>query len=360
MARYRVAQVGCGDRGKVHLDGWLAHPELFDVVALCDLDTEKMQQAITARSITPRQYTNAESMLAEMQPDIFCFSTQPHIRLAMVELAAKYKVKGVVFEKPMATSLQEAWAITQLCRQRGIKAAVSHQQKYLTSFQHLKSIVEAGDIGNIDHIFASCQAWLSQLGTHFVDYALWTAGGQRAKWVVGHVHGKELLSDSHPSPNYTMGQFELANGIRVFVEFGKLAQAHMSPNDFWVDNRLTVYGDLGYVWCDTNGRWGACNRTSGGEIIGEVGDNWELQQSTRLQPLFARDMAAWLDDDQNIHPCNLDITYHGYEILEGMCISALEHRRVDLPLDPETCEDIFARMRRELPECPEYLGTPIS
>ena len=359
--KYRVAQVGCGARGKIHLDGWLAHPDCFELVAVCEIDAAKMQEAVNERGISPRLYSDAEQMLAEVRPDVFCFSTQPHIRLSMVQLAAKYGVKGLVFEKPMATSPAEAWAITQLCRQHGIKAAVSHQQKYLTSFQRLKAIIDAGEIGDIDRIHASCQAGLSQLGTHYTDYVLWATGGQRAEWVVGHVHGREMLADSHPAPNYTMGQFVLRNGIRAFVEFGKLAASHMPPEKYWLDNRLTVYGTHGFVWCDTDGRWGACTRASGGEVIGEVGDGWEIQQSTRLQPLFARDLATWLDDDRKVHPCNLEITYHGYEILEAMCISALEHRRVDLPLDPSQCDDLFARMRLELPECAEYTpGTPIS
>ena len=52
----------------------------------------------------------------------------------------------------------------------------------------------------------------------------------------------------------------------------------------------------------------------------------------------------------------IDIAYHGYEILEGLCISAMDHIRVDLPLDPSQCPDMFERMRRELPECPEREG----
>jgi hypothetical protein len=40
--------------------------------------------------------------------------------------------------------------------------------------------------------------------------------------------------------------------------------------------------------------------------------------------------------------------YHGYEILEGMCLSALNHARIDLPLDAGHADDINERMRREL------------
>lgn len=353
MKKYTVAQVGCGGRGKTHLDGWLHNPDRFEVIALCELDETRMKQAVVERNISPALYTDAERMLADTRPDVFCFSTQPDVRLSLVELAAKYSVQGLAFEKPMATSMAEAERITQLCRDHGIKAVVSHQQKYLTSLQKVKELVDAGDIGEVLQITASCQAWLAQLGTHYMDYVLWANGGSRARWVVGHVHGKELLADSHSSPNFTMGHIEFENGVRAVVEFGKLAASYMKTEKFWLDNRLTVYGTHGYVWGDTGGRWGAFTRRSGGEVIGDEGDGWGVQERTRLQPLFAADLADWLDEDARLHPCNIEISYHGYEILEGLCISALDHRRVDLPLDTSQCVDIFSRMRSELPDCPE-------
>ena len=353
MKKYTVAQVGCGGRGKIHLDSWLSNPQRFEVVALCELDEAKMEQAAAEREISPALYTDAERMLADTRPDIFCFSTQPDVRLSLVELAAEYSVKGLAFEKPMATSLAEAEHLTRTCREHRIKAVVSHQQKYLTSLQKVKERVDAGDVGEPQQITAGCQAWLAQLGTHYMDYILWINGGSRAKWVAGHVHGKELLADSHPSPNFTMGHIEFENGVRAIVEFGKLAPAHMATEKFWLDNRLTVHGTHGYVWGDTDGRWGAFTRRSGDQVIGGEGDGWGVQERTRLQPLFAADLAEWLDDDARPHPCNIEISYHGYEILEGLCISALDHRRVDLPLDTSRCVDIFARMRSELPDCPE-------
>jgi predicted dehydrogenase len=341
-------------RGKRHLDGWLRNPDRFEVVAVCDLDRQKAKTVADEFGITPALYTDADTMLNETRPEVFCFSTQPDVRLPLVRLAAKYGVAGLVFEKPMATSIADAWGITRLCRESGIKAAVSHQQKYLTSFQKLKEIVDAGEIGETIRTDATCQPWLSHLGTHYIDYILWVNNGARAKWVVGHAHGRDLLTDSHPSPNYTMGQFALENGVRAYVEFGKLSASHMGPEKFWVDNRLTVHGTHGYVWCDTDGRWGALTRSSGGKVLAGAGDDWGAQECDRLQVLFARDFADWLDDDRRVHPCNIDISYHGFEIAEGLYISAMEHRRVDLPLDPQASGDIIARMLAELPACPEY------
>ena len=89
----------------------------------------------------------------------------------------------------MAESLQEAKKIVKLCHDNGIKAVVCHQQKYLSQMQTLKKRIEDGEIGEITKIHVECQAWFSQLGTHYVDYILWANGGHRAKWVCGHVHG---------------------------------------------------------------------------------------------------------------------------------------------------------------------------
>jgi hypothetical protein len=45
------------------------------------------------------------------------------------------------------------------------------------------------------------------------------------------------------------------------------------------------------------------------------------------------------------------LAYHGYEILEGMCLSALDNVRIGLPLqDPGASDDILERMRGALPE----------
>jgi predicted dehydrogenase len=344
----------------VHINGFQALPERFELVAVCDLNAERLRDKLAGKGI-PATYTDAERMLAETRPDVFCFVTQPNVRLDMVRLAAKYGVKGLAFEKPMATALLEAATIRDLCREHGIKAVVCHQQKYLTSLQRVKQVAESGRIGQVTHIEAHCQAFLSQLGTHFMDYMLWVNGGRRARWVVGHAHGRGKLTDSHPSPDFVFGQVLFENGVRASLQCGYLSPAYMGKDSFWVDNRLTVYGTHGYAWGDTEGRFGALTLGTGGQVLREDGpgydpekpySGWGTQERSMLQPLYLRDLADWLDDDAKLHPCNVDISYHGYEILDGLCLSALDCTRVDLPLDPRTCGDSLERLRAELSEVP--------
>ena len=350
--RYRVAHLGLGGRGTVHANTLIELAELYEVVGLCELREERLREFCREKGLdTSVCYTDVERMLAATNPDIFCFITQPSTpRLQFAELAAKHAVKAIALEKPMATSLAEANGIVHLCRENGIKGVVSHQQKYLTSLQKVKEVVDSGAIGEIQLITASCQAWLAQLGTHFVDYIMWVNGFEHAEWVVGHVHGRELLSDSHASPNYVMGQIGFANGVRAVVEFGKLSAPHMAGEKFWVDNRLTVYGSLGHVWGETDGRWGGCIK---GAEAGGQGDDWATQERSRLQPPYFVELADWLDGSIGDHPCNLEHAYHGYMIMQALCISAIDNVRVDLPLDNGNMVDILDRMRRELPECPE-------
>lgn len=352
MSGYTVCQVGLGPRGRCHVDGFLRNPDRYEVAALCDVDTTRLEEVSEEFGIATT-YTDAETMLAEVRPDVFCFVTQPDVRLGMVELGVKHGVKAIVFEKPMATSLAEARTITELCRQHGIKAIVSHQQKYLTSMQKLDELVRGGEVGEVLEIHATAQANFSQLGTHFMDYTIWINGGARAEWVTGHVHGRENLTDSHPSSDWLLGRVKFDNGVRAFIECGYLAPSHMDADHFWTDNRLTVYGTHGYAWADTDGRWGAFTRSSGGEMIDGAGDPWAVQEAERLQPLYLKDLADWLDDDDAVHPCNVDLACHGFEILEGICLSALDNTRMDLPLAATDADrDALTRMRNELPDVP--------
>jgi len=341
--KYTVAQAGLGNRGRTHLLGIKGNADRLELAAVCDINGERLDKIANEFGVE-KAYLDAEEMLAEIKPDIFVFVTHPDLRIDMINLAVKHNIKAVAFEKPMATSIKEAAEMTRLCERNNIKAIVSHQQKYLTSMQKLKQIINSGEIGDIVQLNVSTQAWLAQLGTHFMDYALWANGGAKANWVVGHVHGRDLLTDNHPSPNYIMGQVAFDNGVRLYLENGYLSKSTLDKNKFWVDNRLTVYGTTGYVWAETDGAWGACVN---GRLIGGQEKTWG-EQEPGLQIPYFRDFIDWLDDDSRVHPCNISIAYHGYEILEALCVSALDNQPMFLPVNPDEMPDMIERMKAEL------------
>lgn len=349
--RHTVAVMGLGVRGKTHLKGLLENGDRFEVVGLCDIDEKKMRAVADQFCLNVPLFTQVEEMLAATRPEVFVFVTYPDLRLSMIELALKYGIKAISLEKPMAENMAEAKRMTELCVENGVKAIVCHQQKYLSQMQELKRKVDRGDLGEVKKIFAETQPWLAQLGTHYTDYIIWANGGHRAKWVVGHVHGPATLKDNHPSPDFLLGEIGFENGVRGYLECGYLSERHNPAMYADTDNRLTVWGTRGYAYAETDGYWGECSSATGGELVSGKEPGWYHHQEKQIQTPYYTEFADWLDDDGKPHSCRIETAFHGYEILEAICLSALDHVRVDLPLTDFDYEPVLERMERELPEC---------
>ena len=131
MKKHTVAIMGLGVRGKTHLKALLENGDRYEVVGICDIRPEVMDQVSEKFGLDVPKFTDVETMLKETKPEVFVFVTYPDLRLSMIELAVKYGIKAVSFEKPMAEDMAEAKKMTELCVANNIKAVVCHQQKYL-------------------------------------------------------------------------------------------------------------------------------------------------------------------------------------------------------------------------------------
>jgi predicted dehydrogenase len=347
--KHSIAIAGLGNRGRIHLRGILENPDRFEVAGIYDPKPEAVTYAreqFPAIAGVPA-FSRAEEMLEKVKPEALVFVTHPNIRGEYVEMAAQYGVKAVSLEKPMATSLAEARKMAKTCAEKGIKGVVSHQQKYMSQMQKFYQCVRSGALGDIELIRIFTRPNASNLGTHFVDYALWANGGIGAEWVVGHVHGRGGLESGHPSANYVMGEARLKNGATLFIECGYLAPFTLPDAEFWVNNRLTVYGTRGYAWAETEGRCSIFSPETGGKDLVTQHPGWH-KEADFIQTPYYTDFADWLDDDKKKHPCNIEVSLEGFEIIEALYKSALEHRRVDLPIEGEI-KDAIEEMKKILP-----------
>ena len=106
--KHTVAVMGLGVRGKTHLKGILENSDRYEVAALCDIREDVMKSVAEHFHLNVPLYTDVEKMLAETRPEVFVFVTYPNLRLSMIELALKYGIKAISFEKPMAEDMPEA------------------------------------------------------------------------------------------------------------------------------------------------------------------------------------------------------------------------------------------------------------
>lgn len=341
--RHRTAVIGMGVRGKIHLHGLSYNAENFEIVGICDLSSERLDAAGEAFGVDKdKRFIDAREMLHKTRPDVLVIATMPQNRLSLVQLAANARVRGLMLEKPMARGFAEAAAIKRVCLEAGIKVSVCHQHKYLRSFDQMREIIEREKLGEIQEIHASCRPHAFQLGTHYIDYMLWANRGIKASAVTGHVHGNFYLNDSHPSPDYVLGRIVFANGVRGLLECGYFSRrrAHYAggfsseggEEAYWTDDRLTIYGTKGYAWAECSGRYGYCTVDTAPEIAsGDFGGFFEHEQFL-AQERYTADFARWLNGAEGFS-CDIAAAFHGFEILEAIYQSALEHNRIDLPIE---------------------------
>jgi len=324
---YTVAIAGLGRRGIHHAQAFSGNPR-FELVGLCDLDVERMEAAAERFDIS---YTNTDAaqMLADTQADIFTFCTLPTVRLPLIRVGVEAGVKLIAYEKPMAMSTSEALEMMKLLRDAGIKSVVSHQHRYGEHCKKVKEIVDSGAIGRVHTVYGHATPWMLHLITHLIDYIRWYNGNAEAEWVVGQAAGKEKFEDVHPSPDYITGLIQFENGVRGIVECGEGAPDVPEVDYWWRKCRVSVQGAEGFAEVLTGGGWRAITRDSGGVISGPGNMDYDHDM-----PPYVQQIADWLDDPAQVHPCNGESAFKGLEIMMAICRSVVQRGKVSLPLGP--------------------------
>jgi len=324
---YTVAVAGLGKRGTHHADAFAANPR-FELVGLCDIDEARLGAAAETFGVSCTN-TDAAQMLSDAKPDVFCFCTLPNLRLPLIRAGVEAGVQLIAYEKPMATSTSEALEIMALLREAGVKSTVSHQHRYGEHYQKVKEIIASGAIGRVHTVYGHATGWMMHMMTHLVEYIRWYNDWAEAEWVVGQASGKEKFADNHPSPDYISGLIQFENGVRGIVECGEGAPDVPEVDYWWHKCRVGAQGTEGFAEVLTGGGWRAITRDSGGVISGPGTMNYAHDM-----PPYVQQVADWLDDDAQVHPCNGESAFKGLQITMAMIRSVIQRGKVTLPLGP--------------------------
>ena len=345
---YKVMVVGVGKRGKHHAVAFKNNPR-FQLAGLADSSPEQLAKA-SAELGVPKTSVNPLALAKEIQPDVFCFCTPPNIRLELIKIGIASGAKLIAYEKPMALSMNEAIEIRKAVNAAGVKTVVSHQHRYDQHYQRVKDIVESGSLGRIHTIYAHASGWFLHLFTHLVEYMRWYNGYAPAEWVMAEAAGRGKLFDKHPYPDYIAGFIQFANGVRGIIECGAGAPDVPEVDYWWRKNKIAVYGTGGFAEVLTGGGWRAVVGSQQGVSSGPGCMNYDLEM-----PPYVEDMVRWLDDDKQVHPCNGECAYEGFEISMGMLRSVVQRGQIKLPLaagEPE-----IEALKRVLPDQPVLVSS---
>jgi predicted dehydrogenase len=335
---YTVAVAGLGKRGVHHADA-VAKNARFKIVGLCDIDQGRLDDAKKKFGVAYGA-TDAAQMLEDVKPDVFVFCTLPQLRLPLIEAGVGSGVKLIAYEKPIATSMNEALEMYKLLRAAGVKTVVSHQHRYGVHYQKVKEIVSSGALGRVHTVYGHATGWMLHMMTHMIEYASWYNDYAPAEWVVGQAAGKEKFADVHPSPDYIAALVQFKNGVRGIIECGAGAPDVPEVEAWWRKCRIGAQGTEGFAEVLTGGGWRAVTKEGASSGPGSMDYDHDM-------PPYIQEIADWLDDPAKVHPCNGETALQGFEIMMAACRSAVARGKIALPLGPGEPE--LEALQRSLP-----------
>ncbi|MDQ0297950.1 putative dehydrogenase [Salibacterium salarium] len=146
MAVLKAAVIGCGSIAKNrHLLEYEAN-EQVEITAVCDVVEIRLTE--TAEVYDAAAYTDYKKLLQNEKVDVVSVCL-PNALHAPVSIAALEAGAHVLCEKPMATSSQEAQDMINAAERNGRKLMIGHNQRFVSSHERARSLIQSGEIGNI-------------------------------------------------------------------------------------------------------------------------------------------------------------------------------------------------------------------
>ena len=294
--RLRTAVIGTGFVGRVHLEA-IRRLGFVDIAAIVDPNLATAQKYADEFGVE-RCEADIRNVLADPSIDAVEICT-PNTFHAPMSKDALLAGKHVVCEKPLATTAAAAAELVTLAASKKLRNCTSHNLRYYPMVQHMRRMVEAGDLGEIMVVQGTySQDWLmydtdynwrieakengasrcmADVGSHFCDMTEHVTGQRivevcadlrtvyktrrKPKGQIEAFAGKELPADAYtpyPVDTEDMGTviFRLGNGgrgcyvasqisagrknhlaIEVYGTKSGVAWDQERPDELWIGNR---------------------------------------------------------------------------------------------------------------------------
>jgi predicted dehydrogenase len=134
--RLRAGVVGAGHMGQYHM---LAYAELWDIELAGVVDVDRERAATIAAQYGTRAFTDHRDLLGRVDLVSVAVPTEAHFPVAGDFLEAGV---GVLVEKPIAPTLEDARELFAIARRSGAVLHVGHVERFNGAVQELKKIVD--------------------------------------------------------------------------------------------------------------------------------------------------------------------------------------------------------------------------
>lgn len=211
MKKLNVGIIGCGSIANgAHIPSYMANPDC-EIKYFCDLIPEKAEAAVKKYGCG-KAVTDYFEVLND--PEIDCVSvcthTNNHTRVSIDALRAG---KHVLSEKPAARTYAEALEMQRVQHETGKTLNIGVVNRFRTTPNRVKEIIDAGELGNIYHVYVSFRAHRSipGIGGDFTTKAV-SGGGALLDWGV-HFFDLVMYCLGDPEPVSVSGKAYSVLGV---------------------------------------------------------------------------------------------------------------------------------------------------
>ena len=157
--RLRIAVIGTGLASAPHFHSLADLAREAEVVWVYGRSANRLSDVATPSGA--RKTTRLEDILEDASVKAVVVLTPPNTHLDMVQRAARAG-KHVLVEKPLEIDLKRATALVRVCEAAGVTLAVMLQHRLREAAQGLKTLLDAGELGQLVSAAASIRWWRPQ------------------------------------------------------------------------------------------------------------------------------------------------------------------------------------------------------
>ena len=323
---YTAAVVGCGQRNvqasqttggfgiaKAHAQGYAA-TERVRLVAACDINEDNLNAYADEQGVEQR-FTDYETMLRDLKPDVVSICTYVGLHRPMIEQAAEAGVKGVICEKPFVLSPADLKRVWEIAQNTGLKICIAHQRTTTPAVERARELYNDGTVGERRICVKGAPDWdLSEMASHWMDEIRYFNNDDPIDWVMGQFRVTDKRGFNHAIEDHGMSYFRFQNGGFGLIEAG---------------HPLTTLGDTVLI-----GTEGQIQVHGEKKLIIQNSQGQREEECTDGKNDFQRvieGLADWLDGG-DVPITGLPRTYHTAELNHASYLSGVKNDRIDLPL----------------------------
>jgi predicted dehydrogenase len=258
LDKIKVGIVGAKFAAMLHAESYKRCPnaQMHAVAAINTADQFADNYHISKR------YTDFREMFVKEDIDLISVCVPNYLHKEVVLAAVDVGIKAIVCEKPLATSMEDGFAMVNACRMKNVKLMYAEDWIFAPALVRAKEICNKGGIGEILYIKAKethsgshsiyaqkkeyCGGGaMIHLAIHPIGFLPWFCG-QDIKEVMGMVTGgdnKNLLHLNYTGEDWGAALLTLDKNIKAFIEGNYITCGGM-------DDIIEIYGSEGNIRID--------------------------------------------------------------------------------------------------------------